>query len=118
ARQVICWVPPPGVDARSPMCKGSHTARPLAMRTDLLSADKAHVFHPFTVLGQHEQAGPLMITSGSGARVRDLDGREYIDGMAGLWCVNAGYGRREIADAIHAQALELPYYHSFSSMGT
>jgi L-2,4-diaminobutyrate transaminase len=88
------------------------------MRTDLLTADRQHVFHPFTVLAQHETAGPLMITSGSGAKVRDLAGREYIDGMAGLWCVNAGYGRKEIADAIHAQALELPYYHSFSSMGT
>jgi L-2,4-diaminobutyrate transaminase len=88
------------------------------MRTDLLTADKQHVFHPFTVLAQHETTGPMMITGGTGAKVRDLEGREYIDAMAGLWCVNAGYGRKEIADAIHAQALELSYYHSFSSMGT
>jgi L-2,4-diaminobutyrate transaminase len=88
------------------------------MRTEILTSDREHVFHPFTVLGQHETAGPLMIVSGSGSTVRDLQGREYIDGMAGLWCVNAGYGRREIADALHAQALKLPYYHSFSSMAT
>ena len=88
------------------------------MRTTILDTDREHVFHPFTVLGQHESTGPLMMVSGSGSTVRDLQGREYIDAMAGLWCVNAGYGRREIADALHAQALRLSYYHSFSSMAT
>jgi L-2,4-diaminobutyrate transaminase len=89
-----------------------------AMRTSILESDREHVFHPFTVLGQHEHTGPLMMVGGSGSVVRDLQGREYIDAMAGLWCVNAGYGRREIADALHAQALQLSYYHSFSSMAT
>jgi L-2,4-diaminobutyrate transaminase len=88
------------------------------MRTTILDTDREHVFHPFTVLGQHESTGPLMMVSASGSTVRDLQGREYIDAMAGLWCVNAGYGRREIADALHAQALRLSYYHSFSSMAT
>src|ERR1700722_5387485 len=55
---------------------------------------------------------------GSGSTVYDEDGRAYIDAMAGLWCVNVGYGRREIADALHEQTLRLPYYHSFSSMAT
>jgi L-2,4-diaminobutyrate transaminase len=100
------------------MCKGSQNAQLSAMRTEILNTDRAHVFHPFTVLGQHERTGPLMIVEGAGSTVRDTEGREYIDGMAGLWCVNAGYSRREIADAIHAQALRLPYYHSFSSMAT
>ncbi len=66
------------------MCESSQNARLTAMRTEILTTDREHVFHPFTVLGQHETAGPLMIVSGSGARVRDLQGREYIDGMAGL----------------------------------
>jgi L-2,4-diaminobutyrate transaminase len=86
---------------------------------ELANLDRQHVFHPFTVLGEHESAGPRrMIVSGDGARVRDAQGRSYIDAMAGLWCVNVGYGRREIADALHAQALRLPYYHAFSAMAT
>ena len=59
-----------------------------------------------------------MMVRGSGSTVYDEDGRGYIDAMAGLWCVNVGYGRRELADALHEQALRLPYYHSFSSMAT
>jgi L-2,4-diaminobutyrate transaminase len=82
-------------------------------------ADRKHVFHPFSVLQRHEQSGPRrMIVRGSGSTVYDEDGRAYIDAMAGLWCVNIGYGRREIADALHEQTLRLPYYHSFSSMAT
>jgi L-2,4-diaminobutyrate transaminase len=59
-----------------------------------------------------------MMVRGSGSIVYDEAGRGYIDAMAGLWCVNVGYGRRELADAMHEQALRLPYYHSFSSMAT
>jgi L-2,4-diaminobutyrate transaminase len=82
-------------------------------------ADRLRVFHPFSVLQRHERSGPKrMIVRGSGSTVYDEDGRAYIDAMAGLWCVNVGYGRREIADALHEQTLRLPYYHSFSSMAT
>jgi L-2,4-diaminobutyrate transaminase len=81
--------------------------------------DRLHVFHPFSVLSEHESNGPRrMIVSGEGSTVRDEQGRSYLDAMAGLWCVNTGYGRREIADALRTQALRLPYYHSFSSMAT
>jgi L-2,4-diaminobutyrate transaminase len=81
--------------------------------------DRRHVMHPFSVLHQHEQTGPRrMMVRGSGSTIYDEDGRGYIDAMAGLWCVNVGYGRRELADAMHEQALRLPYYHSFSSMAT
>ncbi|MCL2417700.1 MAG: aminotransferase [Conexibacteraceae bacterium] len=81
--------------------------------------DRRHVMHPFSVLQQHERAGPRrMMVRGSGSTVYDEDGRGYIDAMAGLWCVNVGYGRQELADAMHEQALRLPYYHSFSSMAT
>jgi L-2,4-diaminobutyrate transaminase len=82
-------------------------------------ADRRFVFHPFTQLDRHEQAGsPSMIVSGSGARVRDIHGRSYIDGMAGLWCVNVGYGRVELGEAMRVGAERLGYYHAFSSMGT
>ncbi len=85
----------------------------------LSELDRRHVFHPFSVLGQHETAGPRrMIVSGRGSTLTDDQGRTYLDAMAGLWCVNVGYGRPEIADALRAQALKLPYYHSFSSMAT
>jgi len=55
-----------------------------------------------------------VIAEGRGSRVRDTAGRWYLDAMAGLWCVNAGYGRAEIADAIAEQARRLPYYHGFA----
>src|SRR5579875_3866568 len=81
--------------------------------------DRRHVMHPFSVLQRHEKDGPRrMIVRGSGSSVYDEDGRAYIDAMAGLWCVNVGYGRRELAEALHEQTLRLPYYHSFSSMAT
>jgi L-2,4-diaminobutyrate transaminase len=82
-------------------------------------ADRRSVFHPFTQLDQHERAGsPTMIVAGSGARVQDIHGRSYIDGMAGLWCVNVGYGRVELAETMRVHAERLGYYHAFSSMGT
>jgi L-2,4-diaminobutyrate transaminase len=82
-------------------------------------SDRRFVFHPFTQLDQHEQTGsPSVIVEGSGARLRDIHGRSYIDGMAGLWCVNVGYGRPEIAETLKVHAERLGYYHSFSSMST
>ena len=82
-------------------------------------ADRRYVFHPFTQLDQHERTGsPTMIVGGSGARVTDNHGRTYIDGMAGLWCVNVGYGRAELADTLRQAAERLGYYHSFTSMST
>jgi putrescine aminotransferase len=54
-----------------------------------------------------------VITRAEGVYLWDSDGKRYLDGMAGLWCVNVGYGRREIADAVHRQMLELPFYNVF-----
>jgi L-2,4-diaminobutyrate transaminase len=88
------------------------------METTSSKLDQLNVFHPYTVLDEHEKAGPHMIVKGSGVRLEDAAGRSYIDGMAGLWCVNVGYGRTEITDAMSRQAETLPYYHSFSAMGT
>lgn len=85
---------------------------------DLAELDRRYMFHPFTALGDHEKNGPLVISKGEGVWLEDSNGNRYIDAMAGLWCVNVGYGRREIADALQAQALKLPYYHGFSSMSS
>ena len=84
---------------------------------ELQSLDRATLLHPFTPLRQFasgELGEPLIIAGGEGIRVRDRDGRELIDAFAGRYCVHVGYGRREIADAIHQQALLLPYYHCYS----
>ena len=85
---------------------------------DLETLDKRYLFHPFTALADHERNGPMIIVKGEGVWLEDNKGNRYIDGMAGLWCVNVGYGRKEIADAIHHQAVTLPYFHSFSSWTT
>ena len=82
----------------------------------LVELDKKASFHPYTQLATHLKTGPTVIVSGEGVRVRDSHGGEYIDAMAGLWCVNVGWGRAEIADAISRQARELAFFHSFSSM--
>ncbi len=83
---------------------------------DLAELDRTYHLHPFTSLRAHADGKPTVIVRGEGCRLWDDEGREYLDGLAGLWCVNAGYGREEIADAIRAQAARLPYYHAFASM--
>jgi L-2,4-diaminobutyrate transaminase len=81
----------------------------------LRQKDLQSLFHPFTNLPQHSVTGPRVIVSAEDVRVTDEDGRTYLDGLAGLWCVNVGYGRKEMADAIHAQAKRLSFGHSFGS---
>ncbi len=83
---------------------------------DLRAVDQKYALHPFTALRQHEAAGPLMIVEGHGSTLTDSEGKRYLDALAGLWCVNVGYGNEEMADALRAQCVRLPYYHSFSSM--
>ena len=78
--------------------------------------DKQSLLHPYTSIVDHLDRGPVVISKGHAARVTDKQGRDYIDAMAGLWCVNIGYGRQEMVDAIAAQAQELAYYHLFFSM--
>lgn len=86
---------------------------------DLADLDRRYVFHPFTMLGDHAKAGPgFVITEARGSRLTDSEGRSYLDAMAGLWCVNVGYGRREIAEALRDQAERLSYCHAFSSMSS
>jgi len=86
-------------------------------RVDALTdLDRRSLLHPFTSIAQHLETGPQIIQRGRGICVLGADGREYIDGMAGLWCVNIGYGRQEMVDAITEQAGRLCYYHSFASM--
>jgi L-2,4-diaminobutyrate transaminase len=82
---------------------------------DLEALDRAYVFHPSSHLKGHAHgATPCRIMrEGEGVHVTDRDGRESLDAFAGLYCVNVGYGRQEIADAVHMQMKELAYYHSY-----
>ena len=80
--------------------------------------DKQSFLHPYTAHKSHLETGPDIIVSGKGVRLTNAAGKEYIDGMAGLWCVNIGWGHQEVVDAIAKQAQDLAYYHSFFSMGT
>ncbi|MFO0335768.1 MAG: aminotransferase class III-fold pyridoxal phosphate-dependent enzyme, partial [Pseudomonadota bacterium] len=92
-------------------------ARAPRSAAELVDLDRRYAFHPFTALADHEREGAVaMMVRGEGVKLWDANGREYVDAMAGLWCVNVGYGRRELADAMHAQALRLPYCHAFSSL--
>ena len=78
--------------------------------------DKKFFFHPFTALKSHEQLGGKIIASGKGSTLVDTEGNKFLDAMAGLWCVNLGYGNEELSNAIGHQAKHLSYYHSFSGM--
>lgn len=77
------------------------------------AADTRHYLHPFTDFKQLGAHGARVITSASGVYLTDSDGKRILDAMSGLWCVNVGYGRRELAEVAYQQMLELPYYNSF-----
>ncbi|MGQ0564031.1 MAG: aminotransferase class III-fold pyridoxal phosphate-dependent enzyme [Gemmobacter sp.] len=86
---------------------------------DLDAWDRAHLLHPTTHTAQHhrgELSGRIM-TGGTGCTVTDRDGREYLDAFAALYCVNAGYGRTEIAEAMADQARKLAFFHAFAGHG-
>lgn len=89
---------------------------------DLIAAqDRNTVLHPFTNLkdfASGKLGDPTIVESGKGIRITDSTGREYIDGFAGLYCMNVGYGRTEVAEAISRQAHKLAYYHSYAAHTT
>jgi L-2,4-diaminobutyrate transaminase len=82
--------------------------------------DREYFFHPSTHLAQHArgESPNRIVTGGSGVYIEDRNGRRLLDAFAGLYCVNVGYGRTEIAEAIAAQAKELAYYHAYVGHGT
>ena len=76
-------------------------------------ADLKHHWHPFTDTANLDENGLHVITQAKGSHIWDADGHRILDGMAGLWCVNVGYGREEIVEAAAAQMRDLPYYNTF-----
>ena len=75
--------------------------------------DSAHHLHPFTDHGALREHGARVMVRGDGIYVWDSDGQRLIDGMSGLWCVNVGYGRASIVEAVARQMTALPFYNSF-----
>jgi L-2,4-diaminobutyrate transaminase len=92
----------------------------LPNRDDIEAWDRDHFFHPSTHMGQHARAESAnrVVTGGEGVFIVDRDGKRSLDAFAGLYCVNVGYGRPEIADAIARQAHELAYYHAYAGHGS
>ncbi len=80
---------------------------------EIQAADAAHHWHPFTDTADLARTGTRVIRSAQGCWLETNDGERLLDGMAGLWCVNVGYGREEIVEAVARQMRELPYYNTF-----
>lgn len=94
------------------------------MTTDLneiAEMDRNSVLHPFTQLkdfASGKMGDPTIVETGKGIRIQDAHGKQLIDGFAGLYCVNVGYGRTEVAEAISRQAYRLAYYHTYAAHTT
>ncbi len=89
-------------------------SRAQAVDTKAIQAlDSAHYIHAFTDHGDLATRGARVMTHADGIYVWDSEGKKVLDGMSGLWCVNVGYGRKELADAAYQQMMTLPYYNSF-----
>lgn len=84
----------------------------------LLELDRAHLIHPVASWRGHEEAGVRVLTGAKGATVTDAEGRQLLDGFAGLWCVNAGYGQDTVIEAATKQLKELPYATGYFGLGS
>ncbi|RQQ08766.1 aspartate aminotransferase family protein [Burkholderia stagnalis] len=103
-RTESAWIQPAAPAARTTQARTTAEYRAL---------DAAHHIHPFSDMGALNRAGSRVIVKADGVYLWDSDGNKIIDGMAGLWCVNVGYGRQELADAAYRQLQELPFYNTF-----
>jgi putrescine aminotransferase len=90
-----------------------------AARTELFDTkaiqeqDAAHYLHPFTDFKGLKESGARVMVRGDGIYLWDSEGKKLLDGMSGLWCVNVGYGRTSISEAVYKQMETLPFYNSF-----
>jgi adenosylmethionine-8-amino-7-oxononanoate aminotransferase len=81
---------------------------------ELIAQDQAHLIHPLHNPSAHAGAGPVVLVAGQGVYVRDVQGREYIDGLSQLWNVNVGHGRRELAEAAAEQMSQLAFASNYA----
>jgi putrescine aminotransferase len=96
-------IPPPALVRRAEQ-QDTHAIQAL---------DSAHFMHPFTDHADLATRGARVITKAEGIYIWDSEGEKMLDAMSGLWCVNVGYGRKELADAAYQQMMTLPFYNSF-----
>ncbi|MFQ5566260.1 MAG: aminotransferase class III-fold pyridoxal phosphate-dependent enzyme, partial [Paracoccaceae bacterium] len=80
---------------------------------DIRTKDRDHYIHPWTDFSTFKEEGSDVIVESEGAYIFNSDGDRFLDGIGGLWCVNAGYARDEIARAIAEQARRMTYFSSF-----
>ena len=81
-------------------------------------ADRQHLLHPWTNFASFKERGSFLVSGARGVHVYDVNGRPFLDGMAGLWCVNLGYGREDIVQAMADQARRMPYFTPFVDIGS
>ena len=86
--------------------------------TNMQVRDLQSVLHPYTNLHKLKETGSLVISEGRGVHVFDAHGRDYIEGMSGLWCAGLGFGDKEMVEAAKEQLDKLPYYHLFTGRTT
>ncbi|MGL4438506.1 MAG: aminotransferase [Bosea sp. (in: a-proteobacteria)] len=84
------------------------------MLTNAQVRDIETLVHPYTNLSLHREIGPLVLERGEGVRVFDTAGRDYIEGLSGLWCTSLGYSNHELVEAARDQMARLPFAHLFS----
>ena len=80
--------------------------------------DIAYTLHPYTNLNVHQEKGPFIITRGEGIYVYDDQDRQYIEGLAGLWCTGLGFSQKRLVEAAKKQMDILPFSHSFAHRAT
>ena len=83
----------------------------------LHARDIASLLHQQSDLESFNREGGMIVARGDGCRVWDVEGREYIEAMAGLWCASLGFSEKRLADAAYRQLTTLPYYHTFFQKG-
>ncbi len=88
------------------------------LSNSLIELDRAHLVHPVSSYRSHEASGVRVLKSGKGATVTDASGHTLLDGFAGLWCVNVGYGQDSIVEAATKQLRELPYATGYFGLGS
>ena len=88
------------------------------LANSLIELDRAHLIHPVASYRGHEKLGVRVLKSARGATVTDQTGRQLLDGFAGLWCVNAGYGHESIVEAAAQQMRDLPYATAYFDLGS
>ncbi|MBM3517472.1 MAG: aspartate aminotransferase family protein [Alphaproteobacteria bacterium] len=85
----------------------------MSRQNSTANRDLASVLHPYTNLVRHRRRGPFIVTGGKGVYIWDENGRQYLEGLAGLWCAGLGYNEEALIEAAIKQMRAMPTYHSF-----